>query len=582
MDSSNSINSEAQDVDKNFLEAEHFLSNFTTLRDECERLRQESQQLDLRCQQLTQELQQSQIDKHNLERHIQKETLQHKEIVWNLKIELQKSQEERLLWKEKYLDLCIRSSQNVAKDFMKTAAQKNSQQTDIDVKKSKKMKKRGKKRSLKLEKAEPNAIELQMETTEQQLNDPNTADSLSQVLDGPSQTMEAPQPQVMTVELQHTDNDAMAQDPSTDLTVQHSDTTLEKLEGVEDNSDVLKTQQEVVESLNNTENQMTEVKVMQVDPMNLSTIQASTDMNHVTNIVNQLTAANNVNVSSVDSQNQVVTSATAGYYGLQTGAFDLNAQTQGDNTTTFILQTSDTTFCTAAVIENPQRNEFTNSTEPPFVLKATTDNTFDAAAFTPAHPPQQVEESDTSSDENTEFNFRCNLCNVTFSDEEMLARHMKSKHTAKTNICKDCGKAYSTKGSLAQHVHHYHRHPNAYSCKVCGKTFNRKDFLVKHEKTHTNDREFQCKHCDKAFKTNASLSAHVNGSHNETRRFVCDYCGMRTSWRISYLEHMKLHTGEPRKSMRRKKVGDQLVSPQDLSQLVDNAAVVQFITTAEG
>lgn len=195
------------------------------------------------------------------------------------------------------------------------------------------------------------------------------------------------------------------------------------------------------------------------------------------------------------------------------------------------------------------------------------------------------EVSDTSSDEeeNTEFNFRCNLCNMTFSDEDTLMRHMKAKHTAKTNICKDCGKAYSTRGSLAQHVHHYHRHPNAYSCKVCHKKFNRKDFLAKHEKTHTNDREFKCKLCDKTYKTNASLSAHMNGSHNETRRFVCDYCGMRTSWRLSYLEHMKLHTGEPRKSGRRKKVTEQMVTDaqQEMAQLVDTAAVVQFITTAE-
>jgi len=256
-----------------------------------------------------------------------------------------------------------------------------------------------------------------------------------------------------------------------------------------------------------------------------------------------------------------------------------------DITTTFILQTGDNTFCTARVIENPQRNEYSNTTEPPFVLKA--DNTFDSGAPTafqtaPATaPPVEEDDCDTSSDENTEFNFRCNLCNLTFSDEEMLARHMKSKHTAKTNVCKDCGKAYSTKGSLAQHVHHYHRHPNAYTCRVCDKKFNRKDFLIKHSKVHSNEREFKCKQCEKTFKTSASLSAHVNGSHNETRRFVCDFCGMRTSWRLSYLEHMKLHTGEPRKSGRKKKMAQQVVQQQEMAQLVDNTAVVQFITTAE-
>jgi len=354
-----------------------------------------------------------------------------------------------------------------------------------------------------------------------------------------------------------------------------------------------------------------------VEPLNLSTVAVSgmetTSEMSVASIVNQLTGGENASVTTCPTQD-VVTST--GYYNIQAGTFERfeSNQNQNENTKTFILTAGDNTFYTAAVIDSTQANGYSNSNDPPFVLK-TTSSTFDttttADAFAADQQQQQQqqsssnvnnapggvvgeggsggvavgEDSDTSSDEeeNTEFNFRCNLCNMTFSDEDTLMRHMKSKHTAKTNICKDCGKAYSTRGSLAQHVHHYHRHPNAYSCSVCHKKFNRKDFLAKHEKTHTNDREFKCKLCEKTYKTNASLSAHINGSHNETRRFVCDYCGMRTSWRLSYLEHMKLHTGEPRKSGRRKKVTEQMVADaqQEMAQLVDTAAVVQFITTAE-
>ncbi|XP_065660971.1 uncharacterized protein LOC100215643 isoform X5 [Hydra vulgaris] len=119
MDSANIMSSENHEVDKTALfDAEQFLANYSNLRDECDRLKNENQQLQIRVQQINQEFNQNRMDKENLEKHIQRETLRHKEIVWNLKLEIQRSQEERLSWKEKYLDLCIRTSNNETKDTL--------------------------------------------------------------------------------------------------------------------------------------------------------------------------------------------------------------------------------------------------------------------------------------------------------------------------------------------------------------------------------------------------------------------------------------------------------------------------------
>lgn len=239
--------------------------------------------------------------------------------------------------------------------------------------------------------------------------------------------------------------------------------------------------------------------------------------------------------------------------------------------TTFILQTTDATFCAQAVMDHNQRpNEFLNQNVK-FDVK--NDSAFQ-------NNSGDVDDESASDENNKEFNFRCTMCNYTYSDAKMLEKHVKAKHTIKTFCCKECGKIYSTKSSLAQHVHHYHRHPNKYQCDICSKKFHRKDFLVKHVKTHSDVRDFKCKHCDKMFKTQASLSGHINGSHNDKRRYICDFCGMTTSWRISHLEHIKLHTGEPRKSMRRKKQQELKKGQQqtlaDL-QYVPPGAVVQFI-----
>ncbi|XP_057315762.1 zinc finger protein 37-like isoform X1 [Hydractinia symbiolongicarpus] len=514
MDTNNAIANENQDVDKSLFDAEQFLSNYTNLREECDGLKTENHELQMRVQQLTQELNQTQVDKQNLERNFQKETLKHKETVWNLKLEIQRSQEERLSWKEKYLDLCIKSSQNATKELNVV---KDARQNMIVEKDDRRVKKRGKKKVTKVK----------------------------------AKTEPASQP------------------------ISNNDVTL--------------LEEEANEAANKTDtSQENEPVAQQVELSLATTLPEETSNMPTADMVTSLDA--NLNSSASVTQNHGVTTDTTDYYSLQAAPFDLNNQGESGNTTTFILQTSDATFCATAVIDDQQRPQFGNTTTVPFTLKPSSDNSFNnTAGF-----PENMEDTDSDSDEVTEFNFRCNLCNFTYSDQLGLSKHMKAKHTAKTNLCKECGKAYSTKSSLAQHVHHYHKHPMAYTCEVCDKKFNRKDFLTKHQKTHTEERSFQCTHCDKQFKTSASLSAHVNGTHNETRRFVCDFCGMRTSWRISYLEHMKLHTGEPRKYKKKKQEEQQQreeeqqmqmqQQQQELEQLVGEPGptVVQFITTAEG
>jgi len=509
MDATNSINSENQDVDKSLFDAEQFLSDFSNLREECDRLKTETQNLQLRVQQLSQELSQSQMDKQNLERHIQKETLTTKEIIWNLKMELQKSQEERLSWKEKYLDLCIKSSQTISKELMEGKLSMAAVSKLKAEKNKAKLKKKNEKRKLIENKVNEmnNGLIVKKTKMEDTIN---------------KQANVNQQPQI--VKLNTTEEEEKSSQQTTDSQSQAS-----------------------AISLNTT---------LSDDNQNIQTM----------NIVSPVDA----NLHSSSNQSPVVSTDATDFYGLQPTSFDITAPGQPvSGATTFILQTSDATYCATAVLEGDQRSPFGNQTTP-FEIKTTETN------FNMNENIDEGGDSDSYSDENTEFNFRCSMCNFTYSDQVSLSKHMKAKHTVKTFCCKECGKIYSTKSSLAQHVHHYHRHPNKYKCSVCQKTFHRKDFLMKHEKTHTDEREFPCKQCDKRFKTRSSLSGHVNGSHNEKRRFVCDFCGMRTSWRLSHLEHMKLHTGEPRNSMRRKKAQTDQQQQQEQQTL---AETLQYVTT---
>ena len=46
-------------------------------------------------------------------------------------------------------------------------------------------------------------------------------------------------------------------------------------------------------------------------------------------------------------------------------------------------------------------------------------------------------------------------------------------------------------------------------CQYCSKVFGRKDHKVRHEKIHTGVKPYKCEHCDKCYRRNVYMDAHV-------------------------------------------------------------------------
>ncbi|XP_065661538.1 zinc finger protein 92 isoform X5 [Hydra vulgaris] len=95
-------------IEKTLYDADDFLANFSMLREENEHLKKSNETLQQQLEKLQQEVQQLHIDKQNLENQLLREREQHKEALWNTKSDIQRIQEERLEWKEKYLDVCMK------------------------------------------------------------------------------------------------------------------------------------------------------------------------------------------------------------------------------------------------------------------------------------------------------------------------------------------------------------------------------------------------------------------------------------------------------------------------------------------
>ena len=61
------------------------------------------------------------------------------------------------------------------------------------------------------------------------------------------------------------------------------------------------------------------------------------------------------------------------------------------------------------------------------------------------------------------------------------------------------------------------------SFQVCGRGFKQKATLAQHERTHTDERPFDCPDCHKRFRQQSHLVQHLR-IHSDERPYGCTYC----------------------------------------------------------
>nr|CAD7457943.1 unnamed protein product [Timema tahoe] len=132
-------------------------------------------------------------------------------------------------------------------------------------------------------------------------------------------------------------------------------------------------------------------------------------------------------------------------------------------------------------------------------------------------------------------------------DHPNMSRNLRTStlcKRSKSHLCKVCGKGYTTKGSLSQHIN-IHK-GQRFNCKKCGMTFTYKSNLRSHWLRHLGLRLFKCETCGKNFNQNSNLTRHKM-IHEEEILFKCRWCA-KSFTQNSYLEihslHLTIHSGE--------------------------------------
>lgn len=167
-------------------------------------------------------------------------------------------------------------------------------------------------------------------------------------------------------------------------------------------------------------------------------------------------------------------------------------------------------------------------------------------------------------------------CGKRFTRRSNLNQHVSAVHDRKQTFeCPHdgCGKRFARKGTLAQHVSAVHELVRPFKCPHdgCGKCFSQKGHLDQHVTVvHARKQPFKCPHdgCGKRFSQKENLDRHVSVVHLRIKPFTCDAtaCDYKAANRTDLVNHVRaVHSAE---GHRRQKV-----SENALAKALDHAGL---------
>ncbi|CAH2103286.1 unnamed protein product [Euphydryas editha] len=139
--------------------------------------------------------------------------------------------------------------------------------------------------------------------------------------------------------------------------------------------------------------------------------------------------------------------------------------------------------------------------------------------------------------------FTCNFCTYTSHRRYLLLRHMKSHSEERPHKCNICERGFKTIASLQNHVN-MHNGVKPHICKYCKSPFTTSGELVRHVRyRHTHEKPHKCTECDYASVELSKLRRHVR-CHTGERPYQCPHCTYASQDTFKLKRHLRTHTGE--------------------------------------
>ncbi|XP_047542697.1 uncharacterized protein LOC125075140 [Vanessa atalanta] len=155
------------------------------------------------------------------------------------------------------------------------------------------------------------------------------------------------------------------------------------------------------------------------------------------------------------------------------------------------------------------------------------------------------DDTDPKKSVKTKTNFgdhKCKICTKRFSDKSGLAHHVQLHSAERPYSCQLCPHTCKTKKYLSKHIKRVHNVATEHECSFCGRKFHYKSLLDNHMYIHTDERPFKCDVCGKGFNSTYSLNTHKY-IHTDIKPFKCQFCDYACRDNSTLRKHHERHLG---------------------------------------
>uniref|UniRef100_A0A1A9X5Q1 C2H2-type domain-containing protein n=1 Tax=Glossina brevipalpis TaxID=37001 RepID=A0A1A9X5Q1_9MUSC len=142
----------------------------------------------------------------------------------------------------------------------------------------------------------------------------------------------------------------------------------------------------------------------------------------------------------------------------------------------------------------------------------------------------------------THTGYTCAKCSKVFTTAKGLKRHMPLHSDVKNFLCtyENCGKAFASELKLKQHFRYHTTKP--FVCEECGYSCYKEESLIVHIRGHRGEKPFACNQCDRRFGSKSLLNEHM-ATHSTERNHICNVCGKAFNRPKALYHHKHLHLG---------------------------------------